>query len=74
MSDILERLKEHIHFHEEIFSHKADAAFLRIVSTEVEKLLEENKKMREALDTLQKVAMIRCDHDTVVLTGKVLDS
>lgn len=59
--EILERLKEHIEFHESIDSHKTDAAFLRIVSSEVEKLLEENKRMAFEMKIKNKEPMSEAD-------------
>ena len=67
--DILERLKEHVEFHESIDTHKTDAAFLRIVGSEVENLLKENKKMLEAFKQIQEIDYT---HDAAAIANEIL--
>lgn len=53
MKSMLQRIEEHIEFHEAIDSHKSDAAFLREIKKHIEFIAAEQKKKPLAVSEMK---------------------
>lgn len=57
MGHMINRINDHIEFHEAVDSHKSDVAFLKKVK---EHLIELEEKLEEKLDSLESVCDCSC--------------